>query len=217
MEVGCLLLGPFRPWRKLSDPSGFTLIELLVVAVIVIILSLLAIPIYAAITDTARLSKSSNDLRQVEMALERHKAEFGYYPDRLGALVDRGYLKSSVTFESAWTDSTHPVYLFYATNTPGQAQAFILGDPGPGADCMDSSIDDITLYKDATKPLPCGREPHGKEARHWAKKSGSLGLLELEPKPAEVPTSMREFRESCDPTLVKSIDQKVKCVYKAER
>lgn len=123
--------------RGMRSQAGFTLIELLGVAVIIIILSVLALPLYAEVTDRVRTSRSSGELREIEGALERYKADTGHYPNRLELLITNGYLKGPHHFRSPWYSTENPAFYYYAVNSQaeGTAQEYKLGDPGPGANC----------------------------------------------------------------------------------
>lgn len=134
--------------------AGFTLIELLGVAIIIIVLSLMALPVYGEVTDRARQARSAEELRVIEQAVERHKAETGFYPASLSKLLEAGYLKP-MTFESAWRGEGSGRYYFYAIDEATNPRAFALGDPG-----LRPSCDSDRLYPNAnTTYLPCGKAP----------------------------------------------------------
>lgn len=145
---------------RIQGQAGFTLIELLGVALIVILLALMALPIYAEVTDKGRHAKTSEDLRIVEQALEAYKADpvsGGHYPERLRTLVERGYLKPT-ELKSPWYSEDNEVYYYYAVNKDGSdaATAYILGDPGPDASCGRS-----TSWPNNIPPNPsCGVDPY---------------------------------------------------------
>ncbi|HWI66333.1 MAG TPA: type II secretion system protein [Symbiobacteriaceae bacterium] len=130
-----------------KDESGFTLIELLGVAVILIILALMALPVYAEVSDRTREAKTHEQLRIIEQALEAHRADPQYanYPGSLQLLVTRGFLKPT-SFETPWSSADNRVYYYYAVDRTPAATKFVLGDPGPGVACS------------LTSPAPpCGR------------------------------------------------------------
>jgi len=204
----------FRLGRILREDQGFTLIELLAVAVILVILSLLAMPVYAEVTDKSRMAVSGSDLRVIEQALERHKAEKGYYPDRLWALVDAGYLKPNFTFESPWSSKEDVIYYFYTTDRPDRAQAYLLADSGPASfRCAAGDMNTEDLYQSPSQPFPCGRNPKS-EARHWASTKGNLGLLQLHP--AITVDHLKDFRLPCSASGKKTVALSVQCFYKAD-
>lgn len=150
--VEVLAWASFAAYFELKQ--GFTLIELLGVAIIIIVLSLMALPVYWEVTDRARQARSAEELRVIEQAVERHKAETGFYPASLSKLLEAGYLKS-MTFESAWRGEGLGRYYFYAVDHAENPRAFALGDPGLRPTC-----DSARLYPDAsTSYLPCGKAP----------------------------------------------------------
>lgn len=135
--------------RVLTDESGFTLIELLGVALILIVLSVLAFPVYAEVTDKTREAKSMEQLRVIEQALEAYRADpaFSHYPNNLQALVDKGFLKPS-PFQTPWSGEDNRVYFYYAVDKSGAATRYVLGDAGPGVACGSGQAVN-----------PCGKDP----------------------------------------------------------
>ena len=134
--------------RKLADQSGFTLIELLGVAVILIVLALMALPVYAEVSDKAREAKSQEQLRIIEQALEAFRSDpnFGQYPTSLQQLVDEKFLKPG-SFATPWSGPDNRVYYYYAVDRKPAATKFVLGDAGPGVACS------------STQPArPCGHD-----------------------------------------------------------
>lgn len=203
-----------RPGRIVRDQAGFTLIELLAVAIILILLFVMAMPVYADVTDRSRLGTSAADLRTIEVALERHKAEKGHYPDRLQELVTQGYIKADFSFESPWSPGDDDaIYFFYAIDRAGRPQAYILADPGPNALNCSSEENNRYLYADSAKPFPCGRDPKA-EARHW---TGSETLkLRFSPIPPPEGTHPKNFRHPCSGTGKQDVAMTVQCTYRAE-
>ncbi len=102
----------FRLQRIWRAQSGLTLIELLAVVVILVILSLMAVPLIGEVTDRAREARSREDIRLISDMLEAYKAERGHYPDRLYDLVTNGYLKPG-KLESAWSSADGIIYYNY--------------------------------------------------------------------------------------------------------
>jgi prepilin-type N-terminal cleavage/methylation domain-containing protein len=144
--------------HTLKSDSGFTLVELLAVAVILIILALMALPVYAEVTDKTREARSQQELRLIEQALEAYKADtdHNHYPPSLSALVDAGFLKPSTdphrsVFETPWSGLHNRIYYYYAVDRSGDdtATGFVLGDPGGRATCGGVSPES-----------PCGLEPN---------------------------------------------------------
>lgn len=147
-----------------------TLIELLGVAIIVILLSVMAMPVYGEVSDRARMAKSADELRVIEQALEAYKAERGFYPQNLMRLVDHGYLKMYMEqgdrrmpmFASPWSNSRNRIYYFYAVDRSGAdtARAYALGDPGSAGHCNEIPSAAV-LSANPEIGLPCGKEPDG--------------------------------------------------------
>lgn len=125
-----------RLQRIMGNEAGFTLIELLAVAVILVVLSLMALPVYADASNKLRESKSADDLRSIEVALEAYNAQRGHYPSRLGILVEKGFMKPTA-FETPWSSPDNRIYYLYAVDKEGTdvATRYVLGDPGPDANC----------------------------------------------------------------------------------
>lgn len=123
-----------RLWRNLQSESGFTLIELLGVAVILIVLALMAIPVYADVTDTAREGRSREELRIISQALDNHYADHGWYPASLNGLVqgvnNHSYLKPT-EFDTAWTGMKY----YYVLNS---SHGYVLGILPDGTTCHDA-------------------------------------------------------------------------------
>lgn len=126
--------------RTLTDQSGFTLIELLGVAVILIILAVMALPVYAAVTDRTREGKTQEQLRIIEDALEAYHAQEGRYPDSLQKLTqgETSFLKKPVSFETPWSSPSvggKKIYYYYAVDDLRAPTKYVIGDPGPKASC----------------------------------------------------------------------------------
>ena len=62
------------------DRAAFTLIELLIVIAIIGILAALLIPVGGAIKENAKKRRAATELSQIETAIERYKAKYGFYP-----------------------------------------------------------------------------------------------------------------------------------------
>src|SRR5882757_6489310 len=74
--------------------DGFTLIELLVVMLIIGSLLSIAVPRYFKTLEHARETVLKQDLAILREAIDKHYADLGQYPDSLGALVDKRYVRS---------------------------------------------------------------------------------------------------------------------------
>lgn len=72
---------------------GFTLIELLVVMAIVAVLATLVAPRYFNQVDASKEAVLRENLRAVRDVLDRFYGDTGRYPESLGELVERRYLR----------------------------------------------------------------------------------------------------------------------------
>jgi prepilin-type N-terminal cleavage/methylation domain-containing protein len=132
-------------WAVLRSESGFTLIELLAVTVVLVILALMALPVYAEVTDKARTAKVTENLRIIEQALESYRADPGHnrYPATLDDLIEGGFLKPGAEtpwsiFQSPWSDSKDIVYYYYAVDDPSSRTGFLLIGPDSKSTCSGS-------------------------------------------------------------------------------
>lgn len=73
---------------------GFTLIEMLVVLSIIALLVSIAVPRYFLGVQRARESSLRTSLNVMRDAIDKFAADQGRYPNDLGELVDRRYLKA---------------------------------------------------------------------------------------------------------------------------
>ena len=74
--------------------AGFTLIELLVVLAIVALLLTLAVPRYLPRIDGARETILLDNLRNTREVIDQFYSDTGRYPDSLGQLVEKKYLRN---------------------------------------------------------------------------------------------------------------------------
>lgn len=74
---------------------GFTLIELLVVLAILATLLTIALPRYYRSVDYSREVALKQTLLVVRDAIDKFSADTGRYPETLGELVDRNYLRNA--------------------------------------------------------------------------------------------------------------------------
>ncbi|MEO8163815.1 MAG: prepilin-type N-terminal cleavage/methylation domain-containing protein [Betaproteobacteria bacterium] len=81
-----------RQWISLR--AGFTLIELLVVMAIIALLLTIAVPRYWKSTDKAKEAVLKQDLAHMRVAIDQFHADRGKYPESIGDLVDKKYLKA---------------------------------------------------------------------------------------------------------------------------
>ena len=103
----------FKPQQ--GSIRGFTLIELLVVFTLLALLLSIAAPRYLATVDNSRDKVRQQNLATLRDALDKFKADQGRYPNELGELVAKQYLRAiptdPVTSTQAWVPLTHPTGL----------------------------------------------------------------------------------------------------------
>jgi prepilin-type N-terminal cleavage/methylation domain-containing protein len=73
---------PSRPNAK----RGFTLVELLVVIAIIAVLAAILFPVFLRAREAARAAACRSNLRQIGMAVQMYRDDFGELPPRLSAL-----------------------------------------------------------------------------------------------------------------------------------
>ena len=73
---------------------GFTLIELLVVLGIIALMLTLAVPRYFPTIDAAKEAMLADNLRNMRSTIDQYYADTGRYPETLGQLVEKKYLKA---------------------------------------------------------------------------------------------------------------------------
>ena len=73
---------------------GFTLIELLVVMSIIAVLLTIAVPRYFRTLERSRETVLRQDLSVIREAIDKHLGDYGQYPDSLGALIERRYIRA---------------------------------------------------------------------------------------------------------------------------
>ena len=74
--------------------QGFTLIELIVVMMIIMILTMVAVPRFTAMVKTAREAALKQDLQVMRQAIDAYTMDKGKAPQSLQDLVQDGYLHS---------------------------------------------------------------------------------------------------------------------------
>jgi general secretion pathway protein G len=79
---------------RCKPSSGFTLIELLVVLAIVSTLLLLVVPRYFSKLDESKEAVLRDNLRTTRDVLDKFYGDTGRYPETLGELVERKYLRA---------------------------------------------------------------------------------------------------------------------------
>lgn len=78
---------------KRAAPPGFTLIELLVVLAIIAVLMSLAVPQYIGRVEMAKEAVLRENLHQMRAAIDKYYGDNNRYPEVLGDLVTRKYLR----------------------------------------------------------------------------------------------------------------------------
>lgn len=79
---------------RMRSSSGFTLIELLVVLGIIALMLTLAVPRYFPTIDAAKEAMLADNLRNMRSTIDQYYADTGRYPENLGQLVEKKYLKA---------------------------------------------------------------------------------------------------------------------------
>jgi general secretion pathway protein G len=81
--------------RSSGRPSGFTLIELMIVMTIVALLLALVTPRYMHSLYRSKETVLHANLDQTRDAIDKFYGDTGQYPDTLGTLVERHYLRKA--------------------------------------------------------------------------------------------------------------------------
>jgi general secretion pathway protein G len=74
--------------------AGFTLIELLVVLSIIALLLTVALPRYFQSVDVAKETTLTENLRATRETIDKFYGDTGKYPESLGQLVEKNYLRA---------------------------------------------------------------------------------------------------------------------------
>ena len=80
-----------RPWYRRKDgtngrSAGFTLIEIIVAMAILGALAAIAVPQFSTYRNNARLAQAYADIRNIDLAIRKYKAENGDWPADIAAL-----------------------------------------------------------------------------------------------------------------------------------
>lgn len=89
----CLAPSCLPPGTHRSGRGGFTLIELLVVMAIIATLLTLAVPYYFGSLQKSREAVLQENLESMRESLDKYYGDAGRYPDALGDLVSKRYLR----------------------------------------------------------------------------------------------------------------------------
>lgn len=79
--------------RVYRQHNGFTLIEILVVMTLVALLLTLAVPRYFNALDSGRIQVQQQNVATLRDAIDKFYADQGRYPQALGDLVEKRYLR----------------------------------------------------------------------------------------------------------------------------
>ena len=93
-----------KMFLRKNNKKGFTLVELMVVVAIIGILVAIAVPIYNASQDRARINACKGNLRTINGAISMFIADNGTPPANIAALVPN-YLQSTPTCPDGGTYS----------------------------------------------------------------------------------------------------------------
>jgi type II secretory pathway pseudopilin PulG len=181
-----------------KNQQGFTLVEMVVVgAILFLVVGIGAPRAYSAYQSSLQM-RAHTELGVIQVALERHAQDLGYYPNKLGILVNNGYLQSRVTFIPP--GNSKKIYYFYAVDdntTTKSAKHYILAMPSG-----DPAAKSYQLHQGG--PLPPGKNPFSSVANAWVQYSGnSLTLFAGEDDinpivgAADVPASLVAYRFNC--------------------
>jgi hypothetical protein len=140
--------------------------------------------------------RALTELGVIQVALERHAQDLGYYPNKLGNLVSDGYLRSGITFIPP--GQRQKIYYFYAVDdnaTTKSAKRYILAIPSG-----DPASKDFQLHHGG--PLPSGKSPN-LTANAWVNAPKYLLTLFAEDDTtlllggSPVPASLAAYRFNC--------------------
>ena len=90
--------------KTIKHSAGFTLIELLVVIIVISVLSGIAIPSYATLSNRSKESATKSEMRDIATAFELHNADNEVYPatDSFPAALEDGNYMKKVATKDKW-------------------------------------------------------------------------------------------------------------------
>lgn len=104
-----------------GENTGFTVIEIVIALAIIAIFITLPIFAYSNYTKKSRDAERSNDIGQLQYALEQYKQNNGVYPESLTELVEEGYM-ATVPNDPMFDESNpsgSPYQYSYSSNADG--------------------------------------------------------------------------------------------------
>jgi general secretion pathway protein G len=113
---------------------GFTLIELLVVMAIIGTLLSIAVPQYFRSLDRSRESVLRENLRTTREAIDRFYGDLGRYPEGLGELVAKRYLRALPVDPVAQSSDSWVLVAPVDGGRPGLVYDLKSGAPGRASD-----------------------------------------------------------------------------------
>ena len=112
--------------KRIREQKGFTLLELMIVIAIIGILATMAQPMFKTAVKKSREAALKEDLFNIRNVLDQYYADNGKYPDTLGDLVTKGYMRSM------------PVDPFTGNSDSWKTDPFQPPDDSSGGDSGDS-------------------------------------------------------------------------------
>lgn len=101
-----------------KSQSGFTFIEVLVVAVLIVVLTTIAMVSYRAISANTRDARRKQDADNIRVSLESYRQANGAYPLALAGAIDTDeYLTEIPVDPLTGKDPTHPAYTYQRLST----------------------------------------------------------------------------------------------------
>jgi len=95
------------PRAPRQTATAFTLIELLVVIAIIVVIASLSMPVFNIVEQKSLINNATAERDQLESAIERYHAKFGYYPPSNGAGTQLAALTNQLYYELSGTITTN--------------------------------------------------------------------------------------------------------------